>query len=60
MKVKIGDKMYDREKEPIMIVLSQYDKDNIANMLPHCTKYCSFPDDISTERIEKWMGGRNA
>ena len=47
MKVKIGDKIYDSEKEPIVVVLSDSDKMNITNMLPHCTKYCSFPNNCA-------------
>ena len=45
MKVKIGDKVYDSFECPVMIILSKDDKDNISNMHPEATKYCSFPDD---------------
>ena len=34
MKVKIGDKIYDSEQEPIMVILNDADKNNIKNMLP--------------------------
>lgn len=54
MKVKVGNKIYDSENEPVMIILSDGDKKNIANMLPHCTKYCSFPDKYK-ENIDRWM-----
>lgn len=54
MKVKIGDKIYDSEKEPIMIILSDADKKNITNMLPQCTKYCSFPEEFKDD-IKRWM-----
>lgn len=54
MKVKIGDKIYDSEKEPIMVILSDDDKKNITNMLPHCTKYCSFPEEFMDD-IKHWM-----
>ena len=55
MKVKIGEKIYDSEKEPIMVILSESDKENISNMLPEATKYCSFPDEILVESIREFM-----
>lgn len=55
MKVKIGTKIYDSEKEPIMIVLSDVDKENITNMLPECTKFCSYPEGIESSEIKKFM-----
>jgi len=60
MKVKVGDRIYDGENEPIMVILSKGDRENIANMLPDATKYCSYPateywtkDDYKT--IKVWM-----
>lgn len=55
MKVKIGDTIYDSETEPIMVILSESDKQNIANMLPEATKYCSYPDTIPTDEIRQFM-----
>ena len=55
MKIKIGDKIYDGEKEPIMVILSDCDKANIANMSPECGKYCEFPESSDEKEIEKWM-----
>jgi hypothetical protein len=55
MKVKIGDKIYDSENEPLMVILNDTDKDNIKNMLPTATKYCSFPDTIPLESIKEFM-----
>lgn len=49
MKVKVGNKIYDGENEPIMVILSQDDKYNITNMHPDATKYCSYPKE------EKWL-----
>ncbi len=45
MKVKICDKIYDSEQEPIMVILSEVDKKNIANMHPEATKYCVYPTE---------------
>jgi len=57
MRVKIGDKWFDGNEQPVMVELTDSDKQNIANMLPHCTKYAMFPDNDhrSTEDMKKWM-----
>jgi hypothetical protein len=55
MKVKVGDKIYDGANEPIMIILSDTDKSNIANMLPKATKYLSYPDSMSVEDATTFM-----
>lgn len=55
MKVKIGDTVYDSEKEPIMIIISNDDKKNIENMLPEATKYCSFPNGVEMQIIKDFM-----
>lgn len=55
MKVKVKTKVYDSEEEPIMIVLSEDDKENIRNMLPEETRYCSFPNTINQNKIKKFM-----
>ena len=55
MKVKIGKKIYDGDKEPVMVILSDLDKDNISNMHPDDTKYCSFPEEADTDEIKEFM-----
>ncbi len=55
MKVKIGNKIYDAEIQPLMIILEGNDKANIANMPPNATKYCSYPDNCDDKAILKWM-----
>jgi hypothetical protein len=55
MKVKIGDTVYDGEQVPVMVILTDADKRNIANMLPECSKYAAFPDTIPQDEIERWM-----
>jgi hypothetical protein len=56
MKVKVGDKIYNGEDEPVMVILTDSDKKNIANMLPECTKYAMYPDEYKHVDIEEWMG----
>lgn len=56
MKVKIGDTVYDSSETPIMIVLSDGEKEQIKNMHPKATKYAIFPDNIMTrEEMKEWM-----
>ena len=60
MKVKVGDKIYDGEKEPVMVILSKGEKQNIADMHPDATKYCVYPSeekwiDNDYEKIKMWM-----
>jgi len=43
MKVKVGDKIYDAVDQPVMVILSENDKLNIANMDLEATKYAAFP-----------------
>lgn len=57
MKIKIGNKIYDPNDEPVMLILDDQDKANITAMLPEATKYCAFPDSMSVEEIEDWMAG---
>lgn len=55
MKVKIGQKIFDGKKEPIMIILTNWDKENIKNMAPGIKKYCVYPDSISPAKIKEFM-----
>lgn len=56
MKVKVKDEIYDGEDTLIMVILTDQDKKNIANMLKECTKYCHYNTDKYTEKeVVKWM-----
>lgn len=57
MLVKIGDRIYDSSKQPIMIVLSDSDKKEIANMPLEESKYCVYPNDeeFSKNVIKRFM-----
>ena len=59
MKVKIGNKIYDPNREPIMLILDDQDKKNIGEMLPECAKYCAFPDSSDPLEIAEWMADDN-
>ena len=60
MKIKVRDQVYDGKKEPVMVILSQEEREQIANMAPDATKYCVYPDKeewIKDDyaKIEEWM-----
>lgn len=60
MKVKVGDRVYDGEHEPVMVILSEGEREQIANMLPEATKYCVYPDAVEWTandylKIKIWM-----
>ena len=60
MKVKIGNKIYDGAKQPVMVILSKGEKKQIANMHPDATKYCVYPSTTEWtkndyKKIKEWM-----
>lgn len=55
MKVKVGNKIYDGELEPVMVILTQEDKENIATMDKEATKYCQYPEGSDPNKILEWM-----
>lgn len=55
MKVKIGDKIYDPDQEPILLILTEEDKKNIAEMDPGANKFLMFPDNMTDEEAEKFL-----
>ena len=55
MKVKIGNRIFDSNNEPIMIILGEQDRNNIKNMHENATKYCCYPSNLEAETIENFM-----
>jgi hypothetical protein len=55
VKVKVGDTVYDGADEPVMAILSEKDKANIASMAKEHHRYCSFPPEMDREEVEAWM-----
>lgn len=55
MKVRVGDKIYDGEKEPVMVLLTTQDKCNISNMSKDDHRYCQYPEDWTRENIWCWL-----
>ncbi len=60
MKVKIGNKIYDGKKEPVMVILSKGEKEQISNMRDDNNKYCVYPSlkkwtENNYKKIKEWM-----
>lgn len=55
MKVKVGNTTYDGVLEPVMAILNQSDKRNIANMHESLTKYFQGPNSMSDQEIDEFM-----
>jgi hypothetical protein len=55
MKVKVGDTIFDGEDQPVMVILSDMDKQNILSMGKDATKYCSYPDNMDINEIKEFM-----
>lgn len=55
MKVKIGNKLYDSNEEPIMLILTDDDKQNIAKMLEDKFKFISYPTGTPIEKVREFI-----
>ena len=56
MRIKASNCIADANTQPVMVILSDQDKKNIANMHSKCTKYACFPDKWGTEQeMSEWM-----
>ena len=55
MKVQIGDLVFSDLDVPILVLLTETDKKNIANMLQECSVYASFPEGNDIDEIHDKM-----
>lgn len=57
VKIKVRGRVYDANAEPIMVILTDQDKKNIANMAPDAKMYAAVPDGYfeSTDAFLAWM-----
>lgn len=55
MNVKVGDTIYEGNKEIVMVRLSPEDKKYIANMADDEYSYCNYPDGWTKEQVRQWM-----
>jgi len=51
MKVKIGNKIYDSDKEPILLILGAMDKVKIYYAM---NEYCAYPENSDLNKIKEW------
>ncbi len=55
MKLKVGDKIYTSEDQPIMVILTEQDKENITNMRSEDMLYSEAPNDTTADGLFAWM-----
>lgn len=55
MQIKIGDKVYKDDEQPIGVFLTAQDRINIIAMEPNKNFYCSYPKDTPGEDVQKFM-----
>lgn len=62
MKVKVGDRVYSSEDQPIMIILTMEDKYNISHMAGDAMRYAEFKSShgMTTEQMLEWMKDEEA
>ena len=57
MRVKVGKRIYNSDKLPIMVVLSDEEKGLISGMAPVAHKFAVFPHDtaMTEDEAREWM-----
>lgn len=62
MKVKVGDKIYDGEKEPVMVIMTEKERKSLVKNFINsaASKYCVYPatdywNNDNFKNIKEWM-----
>ena len=55
MIIKIGNTYHKSTEQPILLILSELEKEHITNMSEENKKYCSFPDESNIDKIKEFM-----
>ena len=57
MRIKVGPRVISDDHTPIMVVLTQADRHNIANMAENANRYAAAPDGFfaTKESFARWM-----
>lgn len=60
MKVKVGDKIFDANEEPIMMIFeNQNEKETVighlSDMIPDARRYCMFPLGMDEDKVREFM-----
>jgi hypothetical protein len=61
MKIKVGNKTYSSDEQPLVVILEDNEKEMISNMNENQSTYCVYPDTEEwtkndNKKIKKWMG----
>lgn len=59
MKVKIGNQIHDGDNEPVMVILSAADRENILAMAPGATRYAQGPKSRDAAVLRAWTHPQN-
>jgi hypothetical protein len=55
MLVKIGDKVYNAEDQPIMIVVQPGDKEKLHRLNNNQYRLCFYPEGLCLKEVEEFM-----
>ncbi len=55
MKFKVGHQIFDSVDRPLMVILSEEEKQDIAAMVPSDFRYCVYPDDVPKSKVKEFM-----
>lgn len=56
MQVKVGDRYYDSEEEPIMVILTEKEKNDVVSMVgTKYTKMCKAPAEYGDAEFKQFM-----
>ena len=59
MKVFIGDQVFDSSEEPVLVILTDQEKEVLSRMKWNEHKYCSFPSNMSELEMRAWMQSKH-
>ena len=55
MKIAVAGKLFDPNFYAMILILTDKDKENIANMDPEATMYYAYPDGFSAKDIQRFL-----
>jgi hypothetical protein len=55
MMVKVGNKTYNSEQEPLMIIFEESEKEMVSQMRKTDKKFCVHPESMTQDEVFKFM-----
>lgn len=55
MKIKVGTQIFDSSNVPVMLTLTDEEKNLISSMDPQDKNFCSYPEYMESQDAELWM-----